>query len=103
MPGTVQLTADIDSVLQLPEGASYVRDQDGIRATLRRRGNSLEIEAAANTRLITETCTNRAEGLHEDAIEEEVQSCSNGVETRFKWLGAGVLLALMAVWWLRRR
>lgn len=98
VPGTTRLTVDLDGVLHLPEGASYTLRQDGIRATLVRKGDSLMVEATAEQHLIEEATELHAESQEEEDARQDVQHLeprSNGIKMRLKWYMAG--MATMAI------
>ena len=71
VPGTTRLTVDLDGMLHLPEGASYTLCQDGIRATLVRKGDSLMVEATAEKHLIEEATELQAESQEEEAARQD--------------------------------
>ena len=111
VPGTTRLTVDLHGVLHLPEGASYTLCQDGIRATLVRKGNRLMVEAQAEQHILEETDILQAECQEEEydrQDEQRLENHSNGIKTRFKWYMAGmatmaILLLLLAWRWIKKK
>ena len=106
-PTVTHLTAKIDDVLLLPEGAEYSTASDGVRATVRRMGDSLVVEASADMTLTEEfTATARSDTTDTSQTMETKTTASRTGGTlglRLKWYTAGILTGIIGFIIIKRK
>lgn len=94
-------------MLLLPEGAEYSNASNGVRATVRRMGDSLVVEASANMTLTEEfTATARSDTTDTSQTMETKTTASRTGGTlglRLKWYAAGILTGIIGLIIIKRK
>ena len=94
-------------MLLLPDGAEYSTGSNGVRATVRRMGDSLVVEASADMTLTEEfTATARSDTTDTSQTMETKTTASHTGGTiglRLKWYTAGILTGMLVLLIIRRK